>query len=197
MARKTKAEAEATRQRILDAAEQVFMAKGVGKASLEEIARTAQVTRGAVYWHFRNKSDVFDAMLERVQLPMTEMVESVTHETTGSLEELKKLCLFALKTLAEDQRHFHVYKILFHHTESDRGLLTQNELAEEAIDNMTRFFENHPHHPGLTPRQAARSLHTQMLGIYYDWLRNPKAYNLGEEAESLIDTIFRGIGPGK
>lgn len=193
MARKTKAEAEATRQSILDAAEQVFITKGVSRASLEEIARTAEVTRGAVYWHFRNKSDVFEAMLERVRLPMTEMVENVTNEATGSLEDLKNLCLFALKTLAEDQRHFRVYKILFHHTESDRSLRTQDELATEAINNMTRFFESHPHHLSLTPRRAARSLHTQMLGIYYDWLRNPEAYNLLEEAESLIDTIFRGI----
>jgi len=196
MARKTKAEAETTRQSILDAAEQVFMSKGVARASLEEIARTAQVTRGAVYWHFRNKSDLFDAMLERVRLPMTEMVENVTSETTGCLEELRQLCLFALRTLAEDQRHFHVYRILFHHTESDRSLRTQNELADEAINNMTRFFEHNPHHASMTPRQAARSLHTQMLGIYYDWLRNPDAYDLREEAESLVNTIFRGICPG-
>lgn len=195
MARKTKAEAEATRQSILDASEQVFMAKGVAHASLEEIARTAQVTRGAVYWHFRNKSDVFEAMLERVRLPMTEMVESVTNETTGCLEDLRKLCLFGLRILAEDQRHFRVYKILFHHTESDRSLRTQNVLAAEAIDNITRFFESHPHHASITPRQAARSLHTQMLGIYYDWLRNPDAYDLREEAESLVNTIFRGISP--
>lgn len=193
MARKTKAEAEATRQAILDAAEQVFMAKGVAHASLEEIARTAQVTRGAVYWHFRNKSDLFDAMLERVRLPLTEMAENVTSEASLCLEDLKQLCLFALKTLAEDQRHFHVYKILFHHTESDRSLRTQNELASVAIDNITLFFEHNPHHASLTPRQAARSLHTQMLGIYYDWLRNPEAYDLRDEAESLVNTIFRGI----
>lgn len=196
MARKTKAEAEATRQTILDAAEQVFINRGVAHASLEEIACTARVTRGAVYWHFKNKSDVFNAMLERVRLPMEEMVEHAADEKTGDLLALRNLCIYALKTLVEDKRHFNVYKILFHHTESDRGLKMQDEMAQAAIDIMTRFFDNHPPHSSLTPTQAARSLHTQMLGIYFDWLRNPHAYDLATEAQSLVDTLFRGLCPG-
>ncbi|MBC7192984.1 TetR family transcriptional regulator [Marinobacter sp.] len=193
MARKTKAEAENTRQAILDAAEQVFVRKGVAHASLEEIARTAQVTRGAVYWHFQNKSDVFDAMLERVRLPMLEMTESAADEKTGDLLTLRNLCIYALQTLVEDKRHFRVYKILFHHTESKHSLRLQDETAQEAIDTLTRFFSNHPPRSSLTARQAARSLHTQMLGIYFDWLRNPDAYDLSAEAECLVDTLFRGL----
>jgi AcrR family transcriptional regulator len=195
MARRTKAEAEATRQALLDAAEQVFMNKGVARTSLEEIARAANVTRGAVYWHFRNKSDVFSAMVERVRLPMAEMTENAANEQTGDLPTLKNLCVYALKTLVEDERHFNVYKILFHHTESELGLKMLDDMAQEAIETLTRFFSTHPPHPSLTPRQAARSLHTQMLGIYSDWLRNPAAYDLSAEAESLVNTLFRGLLP--
>lgn len=195
MARRTKAEAEATRQSILNAAEQVFLDKGVARASLEEIARTANVTRGAIYWHFRNKTDLFEAMLQRVHDPITEMVENVIDEDSGELSELKRLCIFALKALVEDERHYRVYRILFHLTESERSLAKQEEMASESIINMTRYFTRHPHHPSLTPIQAARSLHTQMLGIYVDWLRDPQAYDLKVEAEPLVDTIFRGICP--
>ncbi|WP_327163297.1 TetR family transcriptional regulator [Pseudomonas plecoglossicida] len=55
MARKTSAEAEETRQRIIDAAVEVFAAQGVPDATLDQIARMAGVTRGAVYWHFNGK----------------------------------------------------------------------------------------------------------------------------------------------
>jgi AcrR family transcriptional regulator len=195
MTRKTKAEAEVTRQAILDSAELVFISKGVARASLEEIARTAQVTRGAVYWHFQNKPDVFNAMLERVRLPMAEMTENAANDQTGDLRTPRNLCIYALQKLVEDKRHFRVYKILFHHTESELGLRLQDEMAQEAIDTLTRFFSNHPPHPSLTARQAARSLHTQMLGIYFDWLRNPDAYDLSAEAECLVDTLFRGLCP--
>ena len=52
MVRRTKAEAEATRTAILDAAEHLFQARGVSRTSLQDMAHAAGVTRGAVYWHF-------------------------------------------------------------------------------------------------------------------------------------------------
>ena len=68
-------------------------------------------------------------------------------------------------------------------------------MTQESVDTLTRFFSNHPAHSSLTARQAARSLHTQMLGIYVDWLRNPDAYDLSAEAQCLVDTLFRGLCP--
>ncbi|MGL6253408.1 MAG: TetR family transcriptional regulator, partial [Billgrantia desiderata] len=77
MARRTKAEAAATREALLDAAEEVFLERGVARTSLEQIAREAGVTRGAVYWHFKNKADLFRAMLLRVRMPFEELVEEI------------------------------------------------------------------------------------------------------------------------
>jgi len=55
MARCTKEKALETRERILDAAEDVFDDNGVSNTSLADIATAAGVTRGAIYWHFTNK----------------------------------------------------------------------------------------------------------------------------------------------
>ncbi|MDR3299114.1 MAG: TetR family transcriptional regulator, partial [Candidatus Accumulibacter sp.] len=66
MVRKTREEALVTRNAILDAAETVFQEHGVSRTSLAEVAVAAGVTRGAVYWHFTNKADLFDAMVQRV-----------------------------------------------------------------------------------------------------------------------------------
>lgn len=62
MARKTKAEAALTRHRIVTCARRVFCRDGVTNTTLEAIAKEAEVTRGAVYWHFRNKADLFLAV---------------------------------------------------------------------------------------------------------------------------------------
>ena len=64
MARSTKEEALETRSRILDAAEEVFFTRGLAQSSLADVAVAADVTRGAIYWHFKNKSDLFEAMCE-------------------------------------------------------------------------------------------------------------------------------------
>lgn len=75
MVRKTKAEAERTRQQIIDAARRVFYKCGVTKSTLEGIAAAAGVTRGAVYWHFRNKTELFFAMRAQAVLPLFDRIE--------------------------------------------------------------------------------------------------------------------------
>lgn len=62
MARKTKEAALETRAQIIDAARRVFHAEGVNRSSLDKIAQAAGVTRGAVYWHFANKAEIFLAV---------------------------------------------------------------------------------------------------------------------------------------
>ncbi|WP_291742772.1 TetR family transcriptional regulator, partial [Limnobacter sp. UBA1615] len=69
MVRKTKEEAQETRNLILDTAEAVFSEKGVSRTTLNDIAKAADLTRGAIYWHFKNKADLFDAMFQRAILP--------------------------------------------------------------------------------------------------------------------------------
>lgn len=66
MARKTKQQARETRQLILDVALRLFSQQGVSSTSLATIAKAAGVTRGAIYWHFKNKSDLFNEIWELV-----------------------------------------------------------------------------------------------------------------------------------
>ena len=77
MVRKTKAEAEQTRKDIIDAARRVFHTCGVSRSTLEKIAQEAGVTRGAVYWHFENKAELFFAMREDVFAPMLERTDAL------------------------------------------------------------------------------------------------------------------------
>ena len=62
--RRTKEEAEQTRQDLLDAALTVFSQKGYTATRLEDVARTAGVTRGAIYHHFGSKADLYGALIE-------------------------------------------------------------------------------------------------------------------------------------
>lgn len=71
MVRRTKEEAEQTRQEILAAARRVFHERGVSNASLAQIAEAAGVTRGAVYWHFEDKAALFYALHAETLAPLT------------------------------------------------------------------------------------------------------------------------------
>jgi AcrR family transcriptional regulator len=65
MVRKTKEEAEQTRKDIIEAARRTFHQYGVSRSTCERIAKAAGVTRGAVYWHFRDKAEIFFALRRR------------------------------------------------------------------------------------------------------------------------------------
>lgn len=81
MAKKTSVDADKTRQHLLDAAEMLFSKNGVMRTSLEQIARTAGVTRGAFYWHFANKAELIDALFARVEISAADMLQEVVdHE---------------------------------------------------------------------------------------------------------------------
>jgi AcrR family transcriptional regulator len=67
---------EATRAALLDAAEQLFAARGYAGVGTEEIVQRAGVTRGALYHHFRDKEALFRAVYERVEQELTERIVS-------------------------------------------------------------------------------------------------------------------------
>src|SRR5512145_2660241 len=69
MVRKTKEAALATREALIDAAERVFRRNGVTRTSLADVAAEAGMTRGAIYWHFRDKAELLEAMCSRTTMP--------------------------------------------------------------------------------------------------------------------------------
>ena len=64
--RKTKIEAQKTRNYLLKAALDTFYTRGVSRSSLNEIAQTAGVTRGALYWHIKNKEYLYEGLFQQV-----------------------------------------------------------------------------------------------------------------------------------
>lgn len=70
MARKTAAEAARTRRTILDSAAELFSRQGVADTTLAQIAQGAAVTRGAIYWHFKDKGDLLKTLFSEHTLPL-------------------------------------------------------------------------------------------------------------------------------
>ncbi|SFD95528.1 TetR family transcriptional regulator [Paracidovorax konjaci] len=66
MARKSRLEAQATHRKILDAAERVYLQEGAG-CSVSRIAEEARVTRGAIYWYFKNRDDLLRCVADRLE----------------------------------------------------------------------------------------------------------------------------------
>ncbi|PSJ22251.1 TetR family transcriptional regulator [Halomonas sp. ND22Bw] len=197
MARRTKAEAEATRVALLDAAEEVFFEKGVARTSLEQIARHAGMTRGAVYWHFKNKADLFRAMVDRVRMPFEELVKESEADDTRPLEAIRLGCQQGVQRL-EQPRHRRVHAILLHRCEFFSDIdpqAMQSEMASECLDALRGYFTTARQlgqlRDDVSPELATCLLQSIMSGLYHDWLRAPEAFSLAERSRELIDAQLR------
>ncbi|QTF93888.1 TetR family transcriptional regulator [Halomonas sp. BM-2019] len=203
MARKTKAEAAATREALLDAAEEVFLEKGVARTSLEQIARHAGMTRGAVYWHFKNKADLFQSMLNRVRMPFQELVEEIGDPglAEAPLEAIRLACRSGFERL-ERPRYRRVHAILIHHCEvfgDIDPLAMQNEMAEESCGALRDYLESAARlgqlREDLPPGLAAKLLQSMLGGLFHDWLRNHEQFSIVEQGMLLVETQLRLFAP--
>src|SRR5690606_8728476 len=133
--RRTKEDAEKTRSAILAAAEALFLQNGVAHTSLEQIARAANATRGAVYWHFENKADLFHAMLNQVRLPQEQLIERLRQcDQHDPLQPLRDLCLETIHAIASNEQKRRIFTILLHRCEFTEELRPAQERHEEAIE---------------------------------------------------------------
>jgi TetR/AcrR family transcriptional regulator, acrAB operon repressor len=200
--RRTKDEAQETRNRILDAAERIFSEHGVSRTSLEEIAEKAGVTRGAIYWHFKDKSDLFAAMVNRVTLPMEAMVAKSSDESVEDpLDALKDCAVSALKRTATDPQCQRVFDVVTHKCEylGDMAGVARriSAIQRGCVDRSEQAIRNAVKRgilpANLNPRLAAIGLDALLFGLISNWLANNDYVALERQAEALVDLYIAGL----
>ena len=199
MARNTKEKAQETRNRILDAAENVFYSKGVSGTSLNDVAQMAEVTRGAIYWHFKNKADLFDAMCERVREPIRAMVNEIADEKTADpLGMLVEGCTHFGQQLIENPHYRKVMTILFHRCEfldaDDPILKNQREWMLHSRESTQSALAN-AQAKGQLPmdldlRLASTLLHVAYDGMLNSWLMTPDDFDLVKDGARIINALI-------
>lgn len=198
MARKTKEEAAATRDRILDAAEQLFAEHGVSRTTLQHIATAAGVTRGAIYWHFDDKVALFNAMMERVIMPLESALGQL--DTEDPLRDLREYMLAGLRKTVQDERARRVFEIAALKMEfvgeleaarvrRHQCLQTWMERSEERIKCAAERGELRE---GVVPRAAALAMWSLAEGLIRSWLFE-QAFDLIEVGTQAVDAQLNGL----
>lgn len=202
MARKTKLEASATRDSILDAAELLFEQQGVSRTTLQHIATAAGVTRGAIYWHFRDKTDLFDAMMKRVTMPLETVLQSVEENAIADpLRDLREWLLTVFRLTVTDPRARRVFEIATHKIEyvaeltgvRDRRLDCYNEWLVRAESRLKTAVKRGLLKPDISARVSALGLFAMTDGLIQLWLLNPAAFDLMQVGGQLIDSSLDAL----
>ena len=199
MAKKTNAEALKTRQLLLETAIAQFAARGVTNTTLNDIADAAQVTRGAIYWHFENKVQLFN----EIWLQQPALGELITFDLTAEwqnnpLRLMREKLILGLQYIATNPRQRALMQILYHKCEFHEEMLSEQYIRE-------KIGFSHPQMRSLLIQAIAQGqlspsleldviliiLHGCFSGIVKNWLMNQSHYDLFSQAPALVDNTLR------
>lgn len=202
MARRTKADAMATHDRILDCAESLFVQRGVSRTALQDIADAAGVTRGAIYWHFTDKAGLFGAMLQRAKMPfesaMQSLNESGAHDPLGDLEKYALIVFRLAETDIRARRVFEIATLKVEYVDDMSAVRTRRaEMAAQWMahtESRLRTAIESGHVDGrVDPRNVALGLWALIDGLLRAWMVEPTAFSLSAEGEPIVATFLAAI----
>ena len=199
--RRTKEEAAVTRATLLKTALTVFSAKGYSAATLDDVAKAAKMTRGAIYWHFKSKADLYNTLVEAVSARGAAVVQGAVAEGGTLIEILRRVFVRQCALIEEDKEARAVMELALFKTGMDpelqAGRKKQLEAGNALLEGVTAAMQQ-----GVTqgvlrndmdPADMARAFIAFENGVIQVWLSSPKSFSLKTSAESFADIFMEGV----
>jgi len=137
--RKTKEDAEQTRKAILASAMDMFYEKGYSKTTFDEIAKRINLTKGAVYWYFRNKPDIVAALInDFADKYLANIKEFIANHQPVSFESIIEMELFNNKQIREDPLYYRFLFFVSCQMEWSEAIINKIQPSIEQTKQVTR-----------------------------------------------------------
>ena len=201
MVRRTKEDALATRDSILDAAELLFVEQGVSGTTLQHIASAAGVTRGAIYWHFEDKGALFNAMLDRARMPLEGAMQALDDSALSDpLGALRDYAMRVFRLTIDDLKARRAFEIATLKMEYLNELTAVRERKQlQRAQWMTRCeriaadgVRNGHLLATVKPRGVALGLFVLIEGLVRNWLVQPD-FDLVLTGGEIVDTHLQAL----
>lgn len=200
--RKTKAEAQHTRELLLQAALEVFYQRGMAQASLQEIAATAGVTRGALYWHFKNKEDLFDALFQQFFSELDAQIEcdiaAQSPNIWQSLQQAVIHCFYNMEHHEPFRKFIYILHLNCDHTKNNQTIVKLLRKYQNMWFSHLQSIFQICQRQDIIPAQtdivlAVRYFQSHIQGLIDLWLINPHAINLTETATRFVSATMKTL----
>jgi TetR/AcrR family transcriptional regulator, acrAB operon repressor len=199
--KRTKEEADQTRQALLDAALVTFSRKGFTATRLEEIAETANVTRGAIYHHFENKLALYLTLMQEASQRGGAAIQRAISEGGTFVEVCTHILVYSLSLLEDDHKFREVMALSLSTSEQTPELAPivkmraeqATALAEGIAAYMQQGIAQGAVRPDIEPLTAARAFLAYQNGLISLWLTNRSAFSIKESAPKLASIFMDGL----
>jgi TetR/AcrR family transcriptional regulator, acrAB operon repressor len=199
--RRTKEEAQRTRLLIMQKGLELFADQGISGCHLTDIARSVGCTRGAIYWHFKNKWDLFEAICEFYSSPLNDLSDAcLSSEEQDPLGKLRQLLVQMLMKVEHDH-NFCLVMIMFMRESSGLALGGTSEPVSRFIHHQHErrlVMIKNAIQRGQLPESldlefASAFIKAVVDGFVSSWLQRAEFYSLSDNAEPFVDTLIANL----
>lgn len=201
MVRRTREEAEQTRQQLLDAALTLYAEKGLSHVSLKAISAHCGVTHGALYWHFKNRDDLLQQLYFSQPLPFeSQYIEQRQAARQDPLLALQAYLLGVVRQFAANPRCQQAFRIFAVGREQPElvELQAQIDADRQVFAEHVRFFLKQAKKKKQLRKKLSVKLTAENLQLLLESLLQLIASREGSDvalpqAEQMWEMLFNGI----
>ena len=199
--KRTKEEAATTREQLLKKALAVFSKMGYAATTLQDIAREADVTRGAIYHHFGGKAELYNTLVREYADHGNLIMQQAASEGGTLLDILRRVFVRQLQAIEDDREMRALMELYLFKTglvpELEEGRQQQIEsgagLVEMLAGIMSQGMQQGVLRSDVDPKEMARAYLAFQNGLINLWLTTPKQFSLKASAEIFADILMAGI----
>ncbi len=199
--RRTKEEAAITRQKLLKQALATFSQKGYAATTLADIAKEAEVTRGAIYWHFGSKAELYNTLIREYADRGVTIMQQAVSEGGTLLDILKRVFVRQLQAITDDADLRALMELQLFKT----GLVPELEeghqqqiaasigLIEMMAGIMKQGIDSGLLRSEVDPKEMAISYLAFQNGLIHLWLIAPSEFSLKDSAERFAELFMQSL----
>jgi AcrR family transcriptional regulator len=184
------------RDAILDTSAKLFSQQGYTGVSIRDIAQACGMTNAALYYHFRNKEDLFLAMLQRDHDKAMAALSAAAHGPGDLREDLKRLTLLYTGITCARRQSFQTLWRDLRSIEDVRGHKMLGEMRAKFLgpldDRIAQAQADGQIKPG-DARLYARLLHGLIIALTNDGPPGKPHKATAQEVETVVDLFLHGV----
>ncbi len=175
---------EESRQRILDAAEELFSTRGYIETSLADVAERSGISRGSIPWHFENKAGLLMAVVERATATSSQEIapglDNLEQATAAIADRMRQphmgLLHMLLGEATKPDSPIRDSYVAYH--DRDRATIRQWITDSQWVDL-----------PGIDQETLAILIYSLFIGIHLQWRISPEQIDLDESLSGLATLV--------
>ncbi|MCQ4310491.1 TetR family transcriptional regulator [Pseudomonas stutzeri] len=195
--RRTKEDAEQTRLKIIAAALALFSKNGYSNTTLAMIADAAGFSRGPIYWHFKNKDELYQAVLGFSQEPLEQLIEQCRGMTEQPLVAIEHFISEWFRLLLENRWHRQSFEILLNKTELTGQMADtikrERKLTRNIVQLLQQLIEACDDGFAETAEPRALFVYSSLMGITHSWLFSPRLFRLKDRQHLFTKQLLASL----